>query len=302
MNRLDSQVMQESFNGLNETILKNRMLKQQQRDSDEQRADTATWRSELIRERNASLDSKAKIADTNANLKADAQTGLNDFRTKLVGIASQKADAGTAKVAGELKQHGIDAINKTFDIVGKYVADGSLSPETGTAMIKAAVGKVPPEFQTDPVIQMISQPDFKLSSPSNTAVEPLEKDFGGVKVIYNPKTGAFQKKDHAGSGMETVTREIPAQDEKPAVAASSGLFGWGAHPFKPKVEATDKETISFKRPMRSGAPGTVAAPTTGTNTPARPTRAKAKEYVDKYGKDAIPKLQADGFDTSGYAD
>ena len=60
------------------------------------------------------------------------------------------------------------------------------------------------------------------------------------------------------------------------------------------------------RPAGTVGPGSTASGSTAAikppEKPKRPTRTMAKEYVSRYGADAKSKLQAEGYDVSGYAD
>lgn len=111
--------------------------------------------------------------------------------------------------------------------------------------------------------------------------------------------------------METVTEVTPATKESVETIPGKknyGAFGidWLAkdEPDTEKViPATPERRVTRKVPRGTAElPPSSATATTQPQSPKRPTRALAREYVKKYGNKATEQLKSEGFDVSGYAD
>lgn len=186
MNRFDVENLNNSLAGLSQTILQNRM-------NDERKGERAQDRTDRLSE---NAQARTDRLGEQSKLDEYRQAMLKERMTQVKG----QTDAGAAKIAEQLKTHGEQALEKTFETISKGVANGTIKPETGNSMLKAAVGKIPPTLQDNPLVQMISSSDFALQAPDKN-IQPLQKQFGTTSVIYNPNTGAFhvegQTKDKA---------------------------------------------------------------------------------------------------------
>lgn len=217
MNRFDVQNLENSFDNLGNTILQNRMMQEQKSERGQELQDRLT-----------------------------EQSKTDEYRQELLRnrMQSQQAvqDAGAVKIAGQLKAHAAQSLEKTFETISKGVANGTIKPETGNAMLKSAVGKIPPTLQDNPLVQMISADDFALQAP-NKDVQPQQKQFGSTSVIYNPNTGAFhvegQTKDKGAQidwpiGPEGSTG-VPSGRIKGSVTDPSvrAMMGTNAPPMPP---------------------------------------------------------------------
>jgi hypothetical protein len=103
---------------------------------------------------------------------------------------------------------------------------------------------------------------------------------GQPKVVMPSKQAA---------DTETVTEKYPAKEGTPAVQASKGFFGLGAHPAVPEVPAVPEHTVTRKQPRitpPSGAGGSMAG------------RVKVKDRDGKTG--TIPADQVDAAKAAGY--
>ena len=91
------------------------------------------------------------------------------------------------------------------------------------------------------------------------------------------------------SDTETVTEKYPAKEAIPAIQASKGFFGLGAHPAVPEVPATPARNVVYKQPRISApsATGTAAAPAQSKLEQAKALRKQHPDWTKKQIVDAV---------------
>ena len=136
-----------------------------------------------------------------------------------------------------------------------------------------------------------------LSKPKLSAVQQAELNSGLAQFRADEAAGrkalATAQKAFTVAGND---KEVSQATEMGRLAADDIRKAQ-----KGRQQLINRFSTNAPTPVTPTATGTTAA-IKPPEKPKRPTRTMAKEYVSRYGADAKSKLQAEGYDVSGYAD
>jgi hypothetical protein len=251
MNYKDVELMRQSFGDLSDTMLRNRELNERKSEHGDE---MGLRQQELDQRASEEKDQKQELVET---LKRN-----------------------TLKFhEGQMKE------------ITDMVADGSLSPEQGTQMLKGGAAKIDQwEKDESPVIAAFSSPDFKLQKTQDDSM-PVAFTAGGKHGVYSKKTGKFELTDSAavdtGKERNSFLEKILSDKDMTPEAQARALQTYDAQqklsrPSAPAESSDDqpaaptssKYDIQVVSPGEGGQPASevapVAAPSSATPSVAPP--------------------------------
>ena len=318
MNYRDVSMVDNSLDQLGDTLLKQRMMKAEQGryDQEQQR---------LQQNATAEQDYRKQMLEDKVSKDAwerDPANPLNQQRT--AAAAKDTAQAGN--------------VGNNFKVKGYFydpIAGKTIGFEGNPASLDQYAASYKQQHGND--LQILAEPPNSLTGKKEIGSITVGGNkhifYSGDEAMYQEAQAKYDaaKQAAADKGIDintgkplagttqTIESEIPAAEEKPAdvTPASGGSWnplhwGEGAHPAitnAPAIPSTPKRIIKQTVPVGAApplAPGLPNLAPQAAPTPAatvkKPTRAQAADYVQKFGANAKAKLQADGFNITGYAD
>lgn len=275
MDRRDISMVNDSMQRLGDTLLRERMNSQDQANRETARGDRKAEFDQQVgleeRRTAAAEKSAATMEDYRKQVLKDAnvQKGIMNVRTQVEKIADMHK-AGQINTA---------EANRQVKLLEKQLRDSPelLIKESGLADVNFQdVADDKGEFKTAPIA------NSKRLAELRSALVDAEAG-GNPKNVADARQALedFQALTRsAGSGVSETRHEYDTDPDSP----TAGKLLRSLHG---KIEGQADKPSAVTKPAANAK---------------RPTRAKAREYVDKFGKQAAEKLKADGYDVSGYAD
>jgi hypothetical protein len=262
MTYADLKIMNESFGGLADTLLRNRQMAQQEKDRTAERSDRASEHSDEMAYRNRELDQRA------SEQKSRHQELVETLKRNTIKFHE-----------GQMKE------------ITDMVADGSLTPEQGTQMLKGGAAKIDQwEKDESPVIAAFASPDFKLQKTQDDS-QPVEAKVGGRKIIYSKKTGRWDFSDNTvdtGKERNAFLEKILSDKEMTPEQQARAVQTWDAQqkisrPSAPAesshgqsaASASSKYDIQVVSPGEGGQAAPEAAPVAAPSSAAPPVTPQA---------------------------
>lgn len=145
MNRADLQLLNQSMGGLTDTLLRNRMMQQQEKERELDRG----MREQQFQE------------------QADARKDYYQWRGK---AAQDAADANRQKFQALAKEHAHKAFEDNMALMMKGVSLGVVPPDKATSVMQNAANSMPPDAQQmlsdNPTFQAVKSGDFSFQNPT----------------------------------------------------------------------------------------------------------------------------------------
>lgn len=198
----DVGLLDNAFDSLNQTLMRNRMMKQEQSRQQQEQQRLEQNEAATQQYRNAEL---AQRGNQQAILDALAADRLAESQKKDT-TAQTNAENKENDLTKRLKQNTIQFHDKQIQEIQDQVAKGTISPQQGTQMIKQGVAKWDDwEKQENPLYSQYSAPDFQLTAKPQKPVETGSQSVRQVQAKDANGNPVFDEKGQPVMMNETNT-------------------------------------------------------------------------------------------------